>query len=94
MFIAGFAQISVTDDGNGIAEEDKEKIFEEFYRTGTAIGSKQHGTGLGLSICRGIVQAHGGRIWVESRPGKGSKFVFTLPNYQPIEQLAHYKTNK
>ncbi len=91
VFIAGFAQVSVSDTGIGISTADREKIFDEFYRTGGALGSKEQGTGLGLSICRGIVQAHGGRIWVESQQGKGSKFVFTLPNYQPISKLPEYK---
>lgn len=94
VFIAGFAQVSVSDTGNGIVPEDREKIFEEFYRTSTAMRSKEHGTGLGLSICRGIVQAHGGRIWVESQQGKGCKFIFTIPNYQPISKLAEYKSQK
>jgi signal transduction histidine kinase len=91
VFIAGFAQVSVSDTGIGISGIDKEKIFDEFYRTGRAIDTKEQGTGLGLSICRGIVQAHGGRIWVESQQGKGSKFIFTLPNYQPISKLPDYK---
>lgn len=91
VFIAGFAQVSVSDTGIGISATDREKIFDEFYRTGIAIDTKEQGTGLGLSICRGIVQAHGGRIWVESQQGKGSKFIFTLPNYQPISKLPDYK---
>jgi two-component system phosphate regulon sensor histidine kinase PhoR len=91
-FIASFAQISVTDTGLGISPTDKERIFDEFYRTNVVLGTKEKGTGLGLSICRGIVQAHGGRIWVESQPGKGSKFIFTLPNYQPISRLPEYKS--
>lgn len=91
VFIAGFAQVSVSDTGMGISQAEKEKIFEEFYRTGGAVSMKEQGTGLGLSICRGIVQAHGGRIWVESQQGKGSKFIFTLPNYQPIGKLGEYK---
>jgi signal transduction histidine kinase len=91
VFIAGFAQVSISDTGIGISATDKEKIFDEFYRTGSAIDTKEQGTGLGLSICRGIVQAHGGRIWVESEQGKGSKFIFTLPNYQPISKLSDYK---
>lgn len=91
VFIAGFAQVSVSDTGIGVSGIDKEKIFDEFYRTGSAIDTKEQGTGLGLSICRGIVQAHGGRIWVESQQGKGSKFIFTLPNYQPISKLPDYK---
>jgi two-component system phosphate regulon sensor histidine kinase PhoR len=91
VFIAGFAQVSVSDTGIGITPEDRERIFDEFYRTGSALNSKEQGTGLGLSICRGIVQAHGGRIWVESQAGKGSKFIFTLPNYQPISKLPEYK---
>lgn len=91
-FIASFAQVSVSDTGLGIPQSDKEKIFDEFYRTEQAQRLKESGTGLGLSICRGIVQAHGGRIWVESQAGKGSKFVFTLPNYQPIEKISHFKS--
>ena len=91
VFIAGFAQVSVSDTGIGISATDREKIFDEFYRTGIAIDTKEQGTGLGLSICRGIVQAHGGRIWVESQQGNGSKFIFTLPNYQPISKLPDYK---
>jgi len=91
VFIASFAQISVSDTGIGIPQNDRERVFDEFFRTGNAVGTKELGTGLGLSICRGIVQAHGGRIWVESQPGKGSKFIFTLPNYQPISKLAEYK---
>jgi signal transduction histidine kinase len=92
VFIAGFAQVSVSDTGIGISAADRERIFDEFYRTGDAIDTKEQGTGLGLSICRGIVQAHGGRIWVESQEGKGSKFIFTLPNYQPINKLPDYKS--
>ena len=91
VFIAGFAQVSVSDNGIGISTADREKIFDEFYRTGGAIDTKEQGTGLGLSICRGIVQAHGGRIWVENQPEKGSRFIFTLPNYQPISKLPQYK---
>jgi signal transduction histidine kinase len=90
VFISGFAQVSVIDTGVGISPSDRERIFEEFYRT-APLESREEGTGLGLSICRGIVQAHGGRIWVESQPGKGSKFIFTLPIYQPIEKLPEYK---
>jgi signal transduction histidine kinase len=92
VFIAGFAQVTVSDTGIGISSADKERVFDEFYRTGTALGSREQGTGLGLSICRGIIQAHGGRIWAESQQGKGSKFIFTLPNYQPITKLGEYKS--
>jgi signal transduction histidine kinase len=90
-FVASFAQVSVKDTGIGIADQDRDKIFEEFYRTSGASKMRETGTGLGLSICRGIVQAHGGRIWAESQLGRGSKFIFTLPNYQPIEKLSEYK---
>jgi len=90
-FVASFAQVSVKDTGIGIADQDRDKIFEEFYRTSGASKMREAGTGLGLSICRGIVQAHGGRIWAESQLGHGSKFIFTLPNYQPIEKLSDYK---
>jgi signal transduction histidine kinase len=90
-FVASFAQVTVKDTGIGIADQDRDKIFDEFYRTSGASRMKESGTGLGLSICRGIVQAHGGRIWAESQLGRGSKFIFTLPNYQPIEKLSDYR---
>jgi GAF domain-containing protein/anti-sigma regulatory factor (Ser/Thr protein kinase) len=71
--------ISVTDTGIGIAKEDQEAIFEEFRQVGTNYAQKREGTGLGLSLTRKFVELHGGKIWVESEPGKGSKFTFTLP---------------
>ena len=73
--------ISVIDTGSGIPEGDLGKIFEKFKQTGTALKDKPRGTGLGLPICKEIVAHHGGRIWVESEPGTGSTFSFTLPLY-------------
>jgi signal transduction histidine kinase len=64
----------------GIAAEDQERVFEEFYQTSGTMKGKTPGTGLGLPVTRSIVEMHGGRIWVESEgPGKGSRFTFTLP---------------
>jgi two-component system phosphate regulon sensor histidine kinase PhoR len=74
---AGFVRFSVQDSGTGIPAEDLERIFERFYKTDRARSSG--GTGLGLSIARHIVEEHGGKIWVESKEGKGSKFFFTIP---------------
>jgi signal transduction histidine kinase len=71
--------ISVTDTGIGIAKEDQEAIFEEFRQVGTNYAQKREGTGLGLSLTRKFVELHGGKIWVESGEGRGSKFTFTLP---------------
>jgi signal transduction histidine kinase len=70
-------RISVSDEGPGIPPEDRERIFEPFIRLDTA--GAPDGTGLGLSIARKLVELHHGRIWVESLPGKGSTFSFTLP---------------
>ncbi|MEE8317777.1 MAG: GAF domain-containing sensor histidine kinase, partial [Candidatus Omnitrophota bacterium] len=70
---------SVVDTGMGIAEDDREIVFEKFRQAGSTQTDKPKGTGLGLSICKTIVEHHGGRIWVESEPGKGSTFSFTLP---------------
>jgi len=67
----------VKDSGVGIAPDDLSRIFERFYKADRARSSG--GTGLGLSICRHLVEAHGGRIWVESRPGEGSSFYFSIP---------------
>jgi signal transduction histidine kinase len=73
------ALVRVSDEGLGMQPEDLERIFDRFYRvedeTTRAIG----GVGLGLAVCKGIVEAHGGRIWAESTPGVGTHFYFTLP---------------
>jgi signal transduction histidine kinase len=71
--------VAVTDTGPGIAEGDREKIFEEFQQADTTRAKAQGGTGLGLAISRRIVEMHGGRLWVESTLGEGSTFSFTVP---------------
>jgi signal transduction histidine kinase len=71
--------IAVRDTGIGIAPEDQEAVFEEFRQVGRHYTNKQEGTGLGLTLTRRFVELHGGRIWVESEPGKGSTFTFTIP---------------
>lgn len=71
--------ISIIDTGIGIAEADKDKVFEKFKQVGDTLTDKPKGTGLGLPICKQIVDHHGGRIWVESQLGKGSSFSFSLP---------------
>jgi signal transduction histidine kinase len=71
--------VAVSDTGVGIAPEDRERIFEEFQQVDSSSTRKKGGTGLGLAIARRIVELHGGRIWVDSTPGRGSTFAFTLP---------------
>lgn len=71
--------IAVSDQGSGIPAQDLEKVFERFYRVKREGELEAPGIGLGLAVCRGIIEAHGGRIWVESTLGKGSTFYFTLP---------------
>jgi GAF domain-containing protein/anti-sigma regulatory factor (Ser/Thr protein kinase) len=71
--------VSVSDTGIGIAREDQEAIFEEFRQASGHYAQKREGTGLGLTLTRRFVEMHGGKIWVESEPGRGSKFTFTLP---------------
>lgn len=71
-------QCTVQDTGVGISEENAKKLFSKFEQVGRVHGPGYKGTGLGLAICKGLVQKHGGRIWVESKIGKGSKFIFEL----------------
>jgi signal transduction histidine kinase len=71
--------VAVTDRGDGIPEDEREAIFEPFYRGESSRRRRVRGTGLGLAICRAIVEAQGGRLWVESAPGSGSTFRFSLP---------------
>ncbi len=71
--------VVVSDTGPGIAPSDQARIFEEFHQVDNTSTRKKSGTGLGLSISKRIVEMHGGRIWVDSTPGKGSIFSFTIP---------------
>jgi two-component system sensor histidine kinase KdpD len=68
--------VEVADHGPGLAPGEERRVFEKFYR-GRRVATR--GAGLGLAICRGFVEAHGGRIWAENRPGGGAVFRFTLP---------------
>ena len=78
VFTEGGIEVTVTDTGVGIAAKDHEVIFEEFRQVGTDHKRKRDGTGLGLSLTKKFVEMHGGRIWVESEPSKGSSFTFVL----------------
>jgi signal transduction histidine kinase len=75
----GSFHVSVRDTGPGISAADQTKLFQEFQQADNAITRKKGGTGLGLAISKRIIEMHGGRIWVESQPGQGSMFTFTLP---------------
>jgi signal transduction histidine kinase len=78
----GQVEVAVADTGPGIAADHLEAIFEEFEQTSD--GKEAEGTGLGLPLSRKLVELHGGRLWVESEPGRGSTFRFTLPVRQEV----------
>jgi two-component system clock-associated histidine kinase SasA len=73
-------QVTVTDTGPGIPSENRDHIFEESYRLQRDV--TEEGYGLGLALCQRIIRAHYGQIWVDSAPGDGSSFYFTLPVYR------------
>ncbi len=77
--VSGYVQISVRDTGPGIAMDKQAHLFEEFFQVDHSLARGYTGAGLGLAICRRFVEAHHGRVWVESEPGRGSTFSFTLP---------------
>ena len=82
----GVVKLEVADHGIGIARRDQSKIFEKFYRAGDPLVHNTKGSGLGLSLVRHITQAHGGEIAVESTPGKGSRFILSLPLVSATQQ--------
>jgi signal transduction histidine kinase len=71
--------VSVADTGEGISPEDLDLVFDKYKQTKTGRLSQHKGTGLGLAICKSIVEAHGGKIWVESVVGQGTTFTFVIP---------------
>ena len=75
----GEVLVAVQDSGMGIPPEHQDRIFDRFYQVPLRPGERVEGAGLGLSICKAIVEEHGGRIWVQNAPGRGSTFFFTLP---------------
>jgi signal transduction histidine kinase len=79
----GAVVISVQDSGEGISAEDLPQVFERFYRGEQSRSRSAGGSGLGLAIAKGLVEAHGGEIWVDSRPGSGACFRFSLPLAPP-----------
>lgn len=80
----------VTDTGIGIPLEDQPRIFDKFYRAGD-VADSYDGTGLGLSIVKSIVEAHGGRVWLDSRVGRGTTFTIVLPGHDPREEPARQR---
>jgi signal transduction histidine kinase len=78
-------EVVVEDQGPGIDEASRKRLFQKFYRVGDPITRRSPGTGLGLYIAKTLVEAHGGRIRVESEPGQGARFSFTLPLEPPPE---------
>jgi signal transduction histidine kinase len=75
-----FLVISIRDTGAGIHPQDQDKIFDKFYRAETSPPLPAGGTGIDLAVVRSLVTAHGGHVWVDSEPGKGSTFCFTVPS--------------
>jgi signal transduction histidine kinase len=84
-----WVEVSVRDTGSGIATEDLPYVFERFYRDDRSRSRATGGAGLGLAIARQLVEAHGGRIWVESTEREGSTFTFALPTSINSQEMIH-----
>ena len=84
----GLVQVSVTDQGPGIAPEEQERIFERFYRVDAARSRQTGGTGLGLSIVKHVISNHGGEVTLWSRPGQGSTFTVRMPRHEDAHEAA------
>jgi len=80
--------VSVADTGPGIPEQEQKRIFEQFHQIDSSLTKAKGGTGLGLAIAKQIVEMHGGRIWVESTPGKGASFQMELPTRAELRKTA------
>ncbi len=87
-------QVDVWDTGIGISSADCGRLFQPFLQLDNTLTKKDEGTGLGLHLSRKIIEMHGGRMWVKSEPGKGSRFCFTLPRITAIEAADHRTTHK
>jgi two-component system, NtrC family, sensor histidine kinase GlrK len=85
-----WVELRVSDTGAGVPAEERERIFHKFYQSPRLLTERDQGTGLGLAITRHIVEAHGGRIWVESQLGQGSTFIVRLPvhEYGTVQSMA------
>ena len=81
-------RVGVSDHGEGISPRDLPKLFKKFSQIDSGSTRKVGGTGLGLVISKGIVEQHGGRIWVDSAPAQGSTFYFTLPSAEQPARAA------
>jgi len=81
----GKIRIMVKDTGKGVPQEFRDQLFKKFTRIQAGEGKEKKGSGLGLAICKGLVEAHGGRIWYEGEEGKGSSFIFELPKKAKVE---------
>lgn len=79
---SGYLKVSVSDDGIGIPVRDLPRVFERFFQVETHLTRRHNGMGLGLSVAKAMIELHGGRIWAESKEGKGSTFTFLLPTSQ------------
>jgi PAS domain S-box-containing protein len=88
-----FIKVNVADTGPGIPPDELERVFDKFHQVEKSLTRTEPGTGLGLPICKKLVEAHEGRIWVESMPNQGSRFMFVLPLLEKMEIFDHRLAN-